>query len=212
MNGGGLEARGLRAERDGRAVVDDVSFTARPYELLALHGPSGSGKSTLLSLLGGLATPDAGTVSFDGRPVVAGAAAQDVGMLLQGYALLPVLTAAENVEVVLQARGVPAQRVGATAEEALRRVLLHDLGDRVVDRLSGGQQQRVALARAIAHRPALLLVDEPTSELDEATRDHVIGELRREAARGAVVVVATHDPVVIRACDRRIPLVDGRVP
>jgi putative ABC transport system ATP-binding protein len=185
--------------------------TAPPGELLAVRGPSGSGKSSLLSLLGGITAPHSGTVTFAGRRVAVTHAAQDVGLMLQGHALAAVLTARENVEISLQARGCPPDEVAARAEAALQRVLLDGIGDRPVDRLSGGQQQRVALARAIVHGPALLLVDEPTSELDESTRDHVVRELVAEAERGSVVVIATHDPDVVAACDRVLTLVDGRV-
>jgi ABC-type nitrate/sulfonate/bicarbonate transport system ATPase subunit len=127
--------------------------TAPPGELLAVRGPSGSGKSSLLSLLGGITAPHSGTVTFAGRRVAVTHAAQDVGLMLQGHALAAVLTARENVEISLQARGCPPDEVAARAEAALQRVLLDGIGDRPVDRLSGGQQQRVALARAIVHGP-----------------------------------------------------------
>lgn len=135
----------------------------------------------------------------------------DVSVVLQGYGLVPVLSAAENVEVVLQVRGLPAGEVTSRAREALKRVRLEDIGDRPVERISGGQQQRVAVARALVAQPALLLADEPTSELDEVTRDFIVDELRREADRGTVVVVATHDPDVIAACDRSMQAVEGRL-
>jgi putative ABC transport system ATP-binding protein len=131
--------------------------------------------------------------------------------VLQGHGLIPVLTAAENVEVVLQALGRPAAEVREAAAAALDRVLLGEVADRLVERLSGGQQQRVAVARALVHQPDLLIADEPTSELDEETRDRVVGELRREADRGAVVLIATHDPDIVAACDRALRLVSGRI-
>ena len=209
---GSLVAEGLRCVRGGVTVVDDVSLTVAPGQMMAVSGPSGSGKTTLLSLLAGLSAPESGTVTFAGSPVVAGAALRpEIGIVLQGYGLVPVLTASENVEVALQARAVPPEDVAEGAEHALERVQLVGMGNRLVERLSGGQQQRVAVARTLVVRPALLLADEPTSELDEVTRDHVVRELREEARRGAVVVLATHDPDVMAACDWSVRMVAGRI-
>ena len=134
-----------------------------------------------------------------------------VGMVLQGYGLVPVLTAAENVEIVLQADGRPAEEVSEAAAFALGRVLVGELGDRLVDRLSGGQQQRVAVARALVAEPGVLLADEPTSELDEVSRDHVVQELVAQARSGTLVVLASHDRDVLAACDRTLWLVNGRL-
>jgi putative ABC transport system ATP-binding protein len=198
-----LEATDVTVRRDGRPVVEGASLRCEAGEIVGIGGPSGSGKTTLLTVLAGLAEPDSGTVSWAGTPTV--------GVVLQGYGLVPVLTASENVEVVLQALGRRAAEVRSEAAAAMIRVLLDGLGDRLVDRLSGGQQQRVAVARALAVRPDLLLADEPTSELDEVSRDHVVGELRAEARRGAVVVIASHDRDVLAACDRVLWLADGAV-
>jgi len=204
-----LAVSAVRVIRDGRAVVDGVSMSATAGDMVGVAGPSGSGKTTLLAVLAGLSHPDGGSVLFDGaRP---GAAHPDpVGVVLQGYGLVPVLTALENVEVALQHEHLDQAAVAAAATEALTRVGLGTLADRLVDRLSGGQQQRVAVARALVTRPRLLVADEPTSELDETTRDQVLDQLRAEAARGAVVVVASHDPAVLERCDRCIRLAAGR--
>jgi putative ABC transport system ATP-binding protein len=196
-----LAATDVTVLRDGRPVVDGASLRCEAGEIVGIGGPSGSGKTTLLTVLAGLAEPDRGTVTRDGTPTIA--------VVLQGYGLVPVLTASENVEVVLQALGRSVSEVRSEAAAAMTRVLLDGLGDRLVDRLSGGQQQRVAVARALAVRPDLLLADEPTSELDEVSRDHVVGELRAEATRGAVVVIASHDRDVLAACDRVLWLADG---
>ena len=153
-----LSATDVTVLRDGRPVVDGASLRCEAGEIVGIGGPSGSGKTTLLTVLAGLAEPDRGTVTRAGTPTV--------GVVLQGYGLVPVLTASENVEVVLQALGRSAAEVRSEAAAAMARVLLDGLGDRLVDRLSGGQQQRVAVARALAVRPNLLLADEPTSELD----------------------------------------------
>jgi putative ABC transport system ATP-binding protein len=198
-----LEARDVRVVRGGVTVVDAVSLSGRAGEMLGIGGPSGSGKTSLLTVLAGVTRPESGSVTLRGRRWGPDAPDRDVvGVVLQGYGLVPVLTAAENVEVALQARGRHGSDVGAAAAEVLRRVQLDGMGHRLVERLSGGQQQRVAVARAIVHAPALLVADEPTSELDEAARDHVVQELRAEADRGALVVLASHDPDVLGACDR----------
>jgi ABC-type lipoprotein export system ATPase subunit len=196
-----LVVRDLEIVRDGRLLVAGLSADAPGYGVLGVAGPSGSGKTSLLAVLAGLAHPDKGTVTRPGGTV---------GVVLQGYGLVPVLTATENVEVALQEDDLDADEVEQRSSEALHRVLLDDLGDRLVDRLSGGQQQRVAVARALVRRPRLLVADEPTSELDEATRDHVLAELRAEARHGAVVVLASHDPAVLDTCDRVVELVPAR--
>lgn len=202
----------LTVVRGGRRVLDGVSLEAAPGRMLVVAGASGSGKSTLLAVLGGLLAPDAGTATFEGERVrTAGAGRmQRVGLVLQLHGLLPVLTSSENVEVALQARGRSGRDVGTAAQEALARVGLDGVSDRLVEQLSGGQQQRVAVARALVIGPAVLLADEPTSELDAGTRDLVVAELLAEARAGSVVVVATHDPDVAAAGHDTLELRDGR--
>ncbi len=202
-----LRANGLTVERAGRRILDDVSLIAERGTVLAISGPSGSGKSTLLAVLAGLIAPDTGTVR---RP----AATTDrsaTGIILQGYGLLPVLTAAENVELPLQITRRPRDEIAERVLDTLARVGLAEAGDRLTEELSGGQQQRVAVARALVVRPLLLVADEPTAELDERTAGTVLALLRAEAAGGATVVLATHDPSVAAAADARLELVDGRV-
>lgn len=198
-----VQADRLTVVRDGRTVLDSISLHCQRGEVVGIGGPSGSGKTSLLTALAGLSRPDSGTVRLTGAPTMS--------LVLQGYGLVPVLTASENVEVVLQAHGRPAAEVASAAKAAMSRMLLDGLGDRLVDRLSGGQQQRVAVARALVMQPDVLLADEPTSELDEANRDHVVGELLAEAERGAVVLIASHDRDVLAACDRVLWLGDGAV-
>lgn len=207
-----LIAAGVGVRRAGRDVLTDVSVQASAGRMLAAVGPSGSGKTTLLGVLCGLVRPDAGEVRV-GADRVDGSTRQRArfGFLLQTHALLPVLTAAENVEVALRARGVRPGDAAATAREALADVGLEDHAHRLVEKLSGGQQQRVALARALAPRPDVVLADEPTSELDAATRDRMVDLLGSHARRGAVVVLATHDPDVADRCEDRVDLHDGRV-
>jgi putative ABC transport system ATP-binding protein len=135
----------------------------------------------------------------------------EVAFVLQVYGLVPILSARENVAIALRARGARPQEADERADLELARFHIGDLGDRQVEELSGGQMQRVACARAFAVSPQILLADEPTSELDEGNREHVMDHLRAEAARGAIVVVATHDPAVVDAADRQLVLDEGRL-
>jgi putative ABC transport system ATP-binding protein len=135
----------------------------------------------------------------------------EVAFVLQVYGLIPILSAQENVSVALRARGIDPREADERAEAALARFHIADLADRQVEELSGGQMQRVACARGLVVGAEILLADEPTSELDEANRTLVLGELRQEALRGAIVVVATHDPAVADACDRHYVLDDGQL-
>jgi putative ABC transport system ATP-binding protein len=196
-----------------RTLLDKVDLEFRAGEMTALSGPSGSGKTTLLSIAGGLIEPTSGTTSYDGTAMWQGTGdpRAEVAFVLQVYGLIPILSARENVSVALRARGVAPAEADERAEAALARFHIADLGDRQVEELSGGQMQRVALARGLCVDAAVLLADEPTSELDEGNRGLVLAELRAEADRGAVVVVATHDPAVVEACDRHFVLDDGRL-
>ncbi len=198
-----VRARGVVVVRDGRRVVDGVDIDVVPGRILAVTGPSGSGKSTLLAVLAGLVLPDGGTVEPADR-------AEHASIVFQGYGLLPVLTAAENVELPLQLRGVEREAVRHRAEAALARAGLADIPDRLAEELSGGQRQRVAVARALVVEAGLLVADEPTAELDADNAAVVIAALRAEASAGAAVVIATHDPEVVALCDDTLHLVDGR--
>jgi ABC-type lipoprotein export system ATPase subunit len=199
-----VQAKEVGYTPGGLTVLDGVSVDVLPGEVLAVTGPSGSGKSSLLALLAGLAEPDSGAV-------LSSVDAGSVGLVLQAYGLVNLLTAAENVEVALQARGVAPDVVQSTAAEALAAVRLTEVADHLIEELSGGQQQRVAIARALAIAPSLLIADEVTAELDADTRDVVVSLMLAQAARGAGVVLATHDLELAARCDRRLALVDGRV-
>ncbi len=182
-------------------------------------GPSGCGKTTLLNLIGGLDTPDSGAVRACGvdlgratRAELTAYRARSVGFVFQFYNLLPTLTARENVEAGVRVAGADREAAREAADELLGRVGLGALAERFPSQLSGGEQQRVAIARALAKRPPLLLADEPTGNLDEATAAGVL-ELMAELnqATGAAFVVVTHNPELARAGPRVVRLSHGRV-
>jgi len=197
--------------------LTDVDLVVEPGEFLALAGPSGSGKTTLLNLLGCLDQPDGGSVSLDGQPMSGLSSAElsrvraaRIGFIFQSFNLIPVLTALENVELALRLSGQPSGLDRCQA--ALDDVGLGDLGDRRPSQLSGGQQQRVAIARALVKRPALVIADEPTANLDSATGEGVLDLMRGlNETQGATFVFSTHDPMVIERARRVVRLRDGRV-
>ncbi|MGH3091312.1 MAG: ABC transporter ATP-binding protein, partial [Gaiellaceae bacterium] len=218
----------VRAESLGRdfpagdSVVHalaDVDLGVGEGELAVLHGPSGSGKTTLLNLVGGLDRPTAGHVWVDGAEVSALGEEElvrfrrtTIGFIFQGFGLLPILTAAENVEVPLRLQKAdPARREGRVRE--LLEVV--GLGDRANHRpyeLSGGEQQRVAIVRALVNDPRLLLADEPTGQLDSGNARTIMKVIRDLVdTRGVSALVATHDPALLDVADRVIRLQDGRV-
>ena len=212
LSGPVLSGEGLVAVRGARTVLAGVDVEVHAGERLALLGPSGSGKTTLLTLLGGLERPQAGVVRLGATDVATldpPALRASVGLVLQGYGLVSLLTAQENVALPLMARRVPRSEVERRTDDALRAVGLGERGTHLVEELSGGEQQRVAVARALASEPAVLLADEPTAELDAASRGVVLDLLLGRARTGVAVVLATHDPVVARRCDRRLQVEDG---
>ena len=198
-----LTASDLRYIIGERTILDGISVQAPSGRVLAVRGPSGSGKSSLLTMLAGLVAPSAGTVTLDGAPVTSGSDAlrRRFGFVPQGYGLVAALTARENVAVVLQAARVPRAQVRSRTQAALESVGLAPVADPLVDDLSGGQQQRVAVARALVTAAEVVLADEPTAELDADNRELVVSLLLERARTGGVVVIATHDPEVVDACD-----------
>jgi putative ABC transport system ATP-binding protein len=210
--------KSLPLGRERIDILKGISLRIEHREFVAIVGPSGSGKSTLLGIIAGLDSPSSGRVRVDGVDItrmserqLASVRNAKIGMVFQAYNLIPTLTAQENVEVPLYVgkhAGQPSERAG----ELLRLVGLgHRLGNRP-NQLSGGEQQRVAVARALATRPAIVIMDEPTGNLDRTNGENVlrmIGDLR--AATGTTFVIATHDPTVAAAADRAINIVDGRV-
>jgi putative ABC transport system ATP-binding protein len=205
-----LEARDLAYRRDGQQILSGVSVAVHPGERLAVTGPSGSGKTSLLTLLAGLDAPSSGEVYIDGTRLtgVAGPR-QGVALVLQGYGLVSLLTAAENIEVALRAAGWAPPHAAGAAREALSQVGLDAHADQLVEELSGGQQQRTAVARALALKPKLLIADEPTAELDPASRTLALARLFEVATGGGALVLATHDPEVAERCDRVLDLRPG---
>ena len=215
-----VEVRGIEKVYPGGtkvAAVRGVAFALGRGEFTALAGPSGSGKSTLLNLIGTLDRPTKGEILYDGRIVsrldadaLADFRLHALGFVFQSYNLIPVLTAVENVEYPLVLQGVgPAER-RAAAHEALKRVGLDGYANRRPDNLSGGQQQRAAVARAIVHRPALVLADEPTANLDSKTGGSLLDlmeELNRD--HGVTFLFSSHDPAVLARARRVIHLLDG---
>jgi putative ABC transport system ATP-binding protein len=188
-------------------------------QLVAVQGPTGGGKSTLLQMLGALDRPTSGTVKLGSHDLSQAADASlahlrgsEIGFVFQGFNLIPTLTAAENVETAFATNSVPRAERRQRSAQALASVGLADRADHLPTELSGGQQQRVAIARALVKEPAVLLADEPTGSLDEATRDEImalIEQVWRE--RMLTVVIVTHDSWVARRAQRRLHIKDGRV-
>jgi ABC-type lipoprotein export system ATPase subunit len=207
-----LKAQGLRYVRDGQEILANVDVIVEPGESLAVTGPSGSGKTSLLALLSGLTAPTAGEVYIDGKPLTKFAGpALGVAVVLQGYGLVSLLTAAENIEVALRAAGRPAKAAIRTAREVLAQLGLEVHADQLVEELSGGQQQRTAVARALALEPRLLIADEPTAELDPAARAVALARMFEVAINGGAMILATHDSEVADRCDRILDLREGAV-
>ncbi len=209
----------FQQEAEAVQAVCDVSLTVERGEFTALAGPSGSGKTTLLNLIGGLTRPTRGRVWVAGREVsrmpnreLARLRLEEVGFVFQAYNLLPVLTALENAEFPMLLQGVDAKERHARVRDLFARTGIEGLEGRRPGKLSGGQQQRVAVVRAVASRPALVLADEPTANLDSAASGallDIMGELNRDL--GVTFVFASHDSRVMERCRRLIRMVDGAV-
>ena len=200
-------------------ALTDINLEIPRLDFVCLSGPSGSGKSTLLNLIGGLDRPTGGEIYVDGNRVdqmEKGALAElrlrRIGFVFQAYNLIPVLTARENVEFVMQLQGVAAGERTRKAREILKEVGLEDLEDRRPGELSGGQQQRVAVARAIVSEPSLVLADEPTANLDSKTAENLMQLLRHmNRDHGVTFIFSTHDKLVMEFSQRLITLRDGRI-
>ena len=200
------------------AALRDVSLGIADGEYLGVVGPSGCGKSTLLHVLGCVDVPTTGRIKFQGRDVSGLSDAdrsrlrlREIGFVFQRFFLLPMLTAFENVELPQAEAGVARTERRARARELLDFVGLGRRAHHRPSELSGGEMQRVAIARALANRPRLLLADEPTGELDQATGEQIISLLDRLHSDGTSVVVVTHDPAVASRAHRLITMRDGQI-
>ena len=197
-------------------AVRDASIRVDRGDYIAIGGPSGCGKSTLLHLLGCVDTPTSGTVRFEGRDVGALGDSERgrirltrIGFVFQRFFLLPMLTAWENIELPQSEAGVPAADRRRRTRELLDYVELSSRAEHLPSQLSGGEMQRVAVARALANRPALLLADEPTGELDEETGEHIAALFDRVHADGTAIVLVTHNAVLAQRATTRLSMRSG---
>jgi putative ABC transport system ATP-binding protein len=208
--------------KQGDAVIkglDHVSLEIEQGSFICLSGPSGSGKTTLLNAIGGLDSLDSGEISIDGERIdLLGKAAladlrlHHIGFVFQAYNLIPVLSAQENVEFVMQVQGVNAAERKRRSFKILQEVGLKGMETRRPAQLSGGQQQRVAVARAIVSQPKLVLADEPTANLDSRSMEKLMTHFRElNRVHKVTFLIATHDVRVMEWADRRISMEDGRV-
>ena len=201
------------------AALVDVSLEIDPGSFVVVRGRSGSGKTTLLNILGGLDTPTSGTVTLDSEDLagqdetdLASMRRNKVGFVFQTFGLIPILSAAENVEIPLRLAMTPPTERREQARRLLQMVGLADRASHRPDELSGGEQQRVAIARALANAPKLILADEPTGQLDSRTGRVIINLLLDLVhSQGIAAVVATHDPAPLNVADRVVELSDGHL-
>ena len=196
-----------------------VDLTVRRGEFVALMGPSGCGKTTLLNLIGALDLPSRGTMRVDdvdllslSEDQLADLRRDRIGVVFQFYNLIPTLTARENIEIPMQFKGVGGRERRERSLSLLERIGLKDRADHKPAELSGGEQQRVSIARSLANQPALILLDEPTGDLDSATGQEIMALLRDLNRREAVtLIIATHDTAIAEASSRIVRLRDGRI-
>nr|WP_317618959.1 MULTISPECIES: ABC transporter ATP-binding protein [unclassified Laspinema] len=220
---GAIKARGVKMVFESGSeefhALKGVDLEVRPGDIQLLMGPSGSGKTTLLSILAGMLTPTAGTVKLLGEEITWMSRAElsrfrrdNIGFIFQGFNLFPALTAAENVEVALNLKGIRGRHAHLEAQHLLEQVGLGEKVHQLPRDLSGGQKQRVAIARALAGHPQLIMADEPTAALDSHSGHAVIELLRRLAKEGgSTVLMVTHDPRILDVADRILYLEDGEL-
>jgi putative ABC transport system ATP-binding protein len=199
-------------------ALRQVDLTVQPGEYVSVMGPSGSGKSTLLNILGLLDRPDHGVYRLEGIDTTelsdrkqADVRRHKIGFIFQFFHLIPRLTAAENVELPLTLAGVETRERRERVAEALSRLGLADRARHRPDQLSGGQRQRVAIARATIMKPAIILADEPTGNLDQASGTEVIKRIEGLNQEGMTVVIVTHDPALGQRTHRQVRMLDGRI-
>ena len=213
-----IEARDIHKSFGTLEVLKGIDFSAEQGEVVAIMGASGAGKSTLLQILGTLSTPDSGSLQIEGRDVLrlkgdalSAFRGRRVGFVFQAHHLLPEFSALENVMIPALIAGESKKTALARAERLLGEVGLMARLDHKPSELSGGEQQRVAIARALVNEPAVLFADEPTGNLDSATKQEIhrlLFDLRERL--GQTVVIVTHDPELAALCDRTLVMRDGR--
>lgn len=212
-----LEVAGVSKTYGKQTVLKNVSFTMQPGERVALMGPSGSGKSTLLNLLSGIDHPDNGQILLASNDLARASAStlthirrHHISTIFQFFHLLPTLTASENIELTLQIAGVAAQERKNRVNELLEAVELTSHTNAHPDTLSGGESQRIAIARALAHRPKLILADEPTGSLDSKSGQKTLDLLKNLTEKHQIALfLVTHSPEAAATCDRTLNLHDG---
>jgi len=214
-----IEAANIRKSFGSLEVLKGVSLNVDPSEIVAVTGASGAGKTTLLEILGTLSAPDGGTLRIAGKDVLnlsekekAAFRCKRIGFVFQAHHLLPEFTAEENIMIPALIAGESASRAKARARELLDAIGLRERGNHKPAALSGGESQRVAIARAIVNAPEVVFADEPTGNLDSATKEEthqLLFSLRERT--GQTFVLVTHDPALAARCDRGITLVDGTV-
>ena len=211
-----------RSFREGEQLHDVLQGLSAEFvegETIALRGRSGSGKSTLLNLISGIDAPDSGSIEIAGQDITAMSERdrtlfrrEHIGFVYQAFNLVPTLTVADNVRLVLELNGITGDEASRRIEELLSAVDLASRAGSFPDVLSGGEQQRVAIARALAHKPLIVLADEPTGNLDDSTAATVLELLDRLVRKeGGTMIVATHSEKVAAFCDRVIELRDGQL-
>ncbi|MBC5829742.1 MAG: ABC transporter ATP-binding protein [Candidatus Eremiobacteraeota bacterium] len=219
VNQAPVAVRDVRKVYDGNVcALDGVSLEVDRGTMTALLGPSGCGKSTLLNLVACVDLPTSGTVTVDGLQTsslsdneLTALRRDRVGTVFQFFNLLPTLSIAENVALPLVLQRVPRSKIPIAVQRVLETVGLEDRARAYPSQLSGGQLQRAAIARAIIHEPAIVLADEPTGNLDSQNGTLVLELLRELADRGQTILMATHSPEAVRACDRCVSMRDGRI-
>lgn len=214
-----IEAKGIRKAFGGLEILKGVDFSAEKGEIVSIVGTSGAGKTTLLQILGTLSSPDSGSLVIDGKDALhfnekelAAFRGRKIGFVFQSHCLLPEFTALENVMMPALIAGVDRTSAGNRAAELLEKVGLSGRAEHKPSQMSGGEQQRTAIARALMNAPAVLLADEPTGNLDSATKREIhklLFSLRESL--GQTIIIVTHDPELASLCDRCLEMRDGEI-
>ncbi|KAF0129440.1 MAG: antimicrobial peptide ABC transporter ATPase [Bacteroidetes bacterium] len=200
-------------------AVDNISFSVKKGEFLVIVGPSGSGKTTLINLIGGLDFPTAGEIFVDGYAIhqmkqdqLTDFRLHNIGFVFQNYNLLPVLTAKENIELIMKLQGISKKECNKRTLDLLKIIGLSERAESKPSKLSGGQQQRIAVARSIASGPKFILADEPTANLDSHSAETLLDTMQLlNQNEGTTFIFSTHDPRIMKRAKRMIRLEDGKI-